>query len=324
MRDSVLKRTILVVWNSYWSRWYKVKKSIDPVNNIWLVCHGPEWLSVILDRIYLRRMFKHIFGYDLDLKNPRTFNEKLNWLKLYNRNPLYTTLVDKYKVKEYVAKLIGEEYVIPLLKVYHKAEEINFDELPNQFVLKCNHNSDVIIVRDKSKIDRQQVVKKLSQQLKQGHYFDFREWPYRNVEPVVIAEKYMQDGTQEELKDYKFWCFNNEPRYCQVLSGHETGLTIDFFDSEWNHQPFVGMEIKPNAITLPHKPEKFVQMKELATILASKVNAPFVRIDLYFINKTIFFGEITFFPTAGLGCFSPSEWDKKFGDYIDLSLLKNR
>lgn len=336
MRDSALKRTLLVIWNCYWDRWRKLKKSIDPANNTWLVCHGPEWLSLILDRFYLRRMFRNTFGYGIDLKNPRTFNEKLNWLKLYNRNPLYTTLVDKYKVKEFVAKEIGEEYVIPLIKVYRKAEDINFDELPNQFVLKCNHNSDVIIVRDKTKIDRNNVVQRLSQQLKQGHYYDYREWPYRNVEPAIIAEKYMQDGNEIELKDYKFWCFNNKPHYCQVISGHETGLTIDFFDNEWNHQSFVGMldtnrnhppciekQITLNAIIQPLKPEGFARMKEIALRLASKVNAPFVRIDLYYINKRIYFGEITFFPLAGIGCFSPAKWDNVFGDYIDLSSLRN-
>lgn len=319
MKDSVLKRTLLVVWNCFWDAWHQLKRNIDPVNNKWLVCHGPEWLSVILDRIYLCRMFKQIFGYDLDLKNPRTFNEKLNWLKLYNRNPLYTTLVDKYKVKEFVAKQIGEEYVIPLLKVYRKAEDINFDELPTQFVLKCNHNSDVIIVRDKTKIDRNNVIQRLSQQLKQGHYFDFREWPYRNVEPVIIAEKYMQDQ-YGELRDYKFFCFDGKVKALFVATDRQKKEEpwFNFFDSNYNTLPIKnGHPVNPNQ---PAKPICFEKMKDLAKMLS--LGFPHVRVDFYEVNGRVYFGEFTFYHFAGSVPFEPAKWDRIFGDYIDLSLLK--
>lgn len=304
----------------YRGLYFQIMKYINPINNMWLVCHCPEWLSVILDRIYLRSLFKKTFGYELDLNNPSTFNEKLNWLKLYNRNSLYTKLVDKYKVKDFVAKRIGEEYVIPLINVYRKAEEINFEELPNQFVLKCNHNSDVIIVRDKSKIDVQQVVQRLSQQLRYGHYYDYREWPYRNVEPMIIAEKYMQDQFGE-LRDYKFLCFNGKVRIMYIATNRMKNEEpyFNFFDSEFN--PLNLENGHPKNPHLPQKPQNFDKMKSLAEDLSK--GFPHVRVDFYEVNGLIYFGEFTFYHMAGITPFKPSEWDKVLGDYIDLQLITN-
>ena len=270
------------------------------------------------DEEYLKRKFKAIMGRELNLESPQTFNEKLQWLKLYNRKPEYTMMVDKYKVREYIKEMIGEEYLIPLLGVWDDPDEIDFDALPNKFVLKCNHNSGLgmCICKDKSKLDIPKVKKELRKGLKQDYYLTGREWPYKDVPRKIICEKYMEDNSNE-LIDYKLFCFDGMPQMTLVCSGRFTkdGLKEDFYNNEWElmnlQRPDHG-----NSSLCYQCPEKYELMKELASKLSK--NLPFERIDFYEINEKVYFGEITFFPASGFESFKPDEWDSKLGEWIEL------
>lgn len=276
------------------------------------------------DELFLKLLFKQRMGFKLNLKNPRTFSEKLQWLKLYDRWPEYTQMVDKYEAKKYVASIIGEEHVIPTLAIYNHAEDIDFDALPNQFVLKCTHDSGgIVICKDKSKLDKQVTVKKLADALKVNYYYQNREWPYKNVKPRIIAEPYMTNSKEEdgELSDYKWFCFDGEPKFMFIATdrftiGEET--KFDFYDIEFNHLPFINGH--PNATRQIEKPEGFDAMKEFARKLSKGL--PHVRVDFYSVNGHIYFGELTFFHWSGMMPFIPIDWDYKFGSYIHLPLNK--
>ena len=269
------------------------------------------------DRKFLEALFPLRVGYKLNLENPRTFNEKLQWLKLYDRRPEYTQMVDKYDAKEYVANIIGKEHIIPTLAVYDSAEEIDFDALPNQFVLKCTHDSGgIVICKDKAKLDREEAIKKLSHGLKVNYFYQNREWAYKNVKPKIIAEQYKTDDGQE-LKDYKWFCFDGEPKAMFVATdrftkGEET--KFDFYDADFNHLPFTNGH--PNATKPIIKPAGFEKMKELARRLSKGL--PQVRVDFYDVDGQIYFGELTFFHWSGMKPFEPIEWDYKFGEWIHL------
>lgn len=269
------------------------------------------------DRHYLELIFPLRAGYQLNLDNPQTFNEKLQWLKLYDHRPEYTQMVDKVEAKKYVSKIIGEEYIIPTLAVYERAEEIDFDALPNQFVLKCSHDSGgIVICKDKSTLNRKSVVRRLSRGIGKDYYYQNREWPYKNVKPRIIAEQYMSD-LGSEIDDYKVHNFNGTPKFVLLCRDRykKTGLTEDFYDTEWNH-----LDIKrpghPQANENVPKPEKLHEILRLASKLSEGI--PFVRSDFYIIGNKVYFGELTFFPAGGMRPFVPSKWDKTFGDWITL------
>ncbi|WP_311377780.1 ATP-grasp fold amidoligase family protein [Anaerococcus vaginalis] len=270
------------------------------------------------DKKFIEKMFKATMDYPLNLENPKSFNEKLQWLKLYDRNPLYTKLVDKYKVREYISEKIGEDYLIPLLGVWDDPEEIDFDSLPNKFVLKCNHNSGLgmCICTDKSKIDIKKVKNELKSGLAQNYYLNGREWPYKNVSRKIICEKYMTDETGKNLRDYKFYCFDGKPKIVGIYQDRNSDkeTTGDFFDMnfEWVDLRF-GM---PNALNKPQKPQKFQEMIKIAEILSEGM--PEVRVDLYISNNKIYFGELTFFDGGGFDKIEPLEWDYKLGSWIKL------
>ncbi len=270
------------------------------------------------DKVYLRLIYRCRMGRWLNLKHPQTFSEKLQWLKLYNRRPVFTIMVDKYAVKDYVAKIIGEKYIIPTLGVWDRTDDIEWDKLPNQFVLKCTHDSGgLVICKDKSKLNKEVAIKKLKSSLKQDYFKMWREWPYKNVPRRIIAEKYIEPKPDvNDLPDYKFFCFNGEPRYCQVITGRNTEMCIDFFDKDWNHQLFHEPKIYPFANPEPMKPAKYDKMWNLAQQLAHGLT--FSRIDFYNVGNDVYFGEITFFPTSGMGGFDPDEYDILFGKMIDL------
>jgi len=273
------------------------------------------------DEKFLKEKFKLIFGYELNLKNPQTFNEKLQWLKLYDRNPLYTIMVDKYKVKEYVANIIGKEYIIPTLGVWDNPEEIKFDKLPNQFVLKCNHNSGLgmCICKDKTKLDIKKVKKELTNGLKQDYYLTNREWPYKNVPRKIIAEQYMEDKEIKGLIDYKFFCFNGQPKFMYISNDIGMNPHTDFFDMDKNMLLF---RIKdPPSLKKPTIPKQFEQMKQIAICLSK--NIPHVRVDFYIVKEQIYLGELTFFHNSGFIKFTPNEWDKKIGDWLVLPKKTN-
>lgn len=282
-----------------------------------LVCHLGRWLP---DSVYLRLRYRFNIGKRLNLKDPKSFSEKLQWLKLHDRNPEYTKMVDKILVKDYVAGIIGSEHVIPLLGVWNKPEDIDWDMLPNQFVLKTNHSggsTGVVICKNKAAFDTKSAIVKLNKSLKSDVYRSLREWPYKNAERKVFAEKYIEpDMNIKDLPDYKFFCFNGEPKYCQVISGRESIMSIDFFDNSWNHLPFHEPKSYPFAKSEPQKPKCFERMWEMARLLAH--GKPFSRIDFYQVGNHVLFGEITLYPTSGMGGFDPEEWDYKFGELLSL------
>lgn len=273
-------------------------------------------LNWMPDKWYLSFMFRSRMGYWMDWKNPKTFNEKLQWLKVYDRNPLYTKLVDKYDVRKYIAEKIGEEYLIPLLGVWDKVEDIDFEKLPNQFVLKCTHDSgSVIICKNKQEFNIREAKIKLSKALKVKYYLLSREWPYKNVHPKIIAEKFMVDESLKELKDYKTFNFNGFLQYIQVDYNRFCGHQRNLYDKKWNKMDFEYV-YSSNPQKAIFKPNTLDTIHKLNSVICKEM--PFVRCDWYCIGDKIYFGEMTFFPEAGFGKFNPSKWDEKFGNLIDL------
>ena len=270
------------------------------------------------DKLYLQLMFYCRTGHKLDLKNPLTFNEKLQWLKLYNRNTLYTTLVDKYAVKEYVTKLIGNEHIVPTLGVWNCVEDIDFDELPNQFVLKTTHGSggDVIICKDKSKFNKEKAINHLKKSIKKDVYNVLREWPYKNVPKRIIAEKYMEDESGE-LRDFKVLCFGGVPKMTEYHQGRFKSHTQDFYDENWTLLPIY--QGTPLSGKVMEKPAFFDEMMSLSSMLSKDM--PHVRVDWYYVQNQLYFGELTFFDASGFEDFEPEEYNRILGDWIKLPNL---
>ncbi|MBE6712965.1 MAG: glycosyl transferase [Ruminococcaceae bacterium] len=271
------------------------------------------------DEKYLKMRFKTVMGKELDLENPKTFNEKLQWLKLYDRKPIYTTMVDKYAVKQYVAERIGDEYIIPTLGVWSSFDEIDFDSLPERFVLKCTHDSGgLVIVRDKAMLNREKARAKIERSLKRDYYLQSREWPYKNVPRKILAEVYMENENGVPLRDYKFYCFNGEPKFLYISEGLENHATasISFVTLDWQFAPYERSDFKPFE-TLPPKPEKLEDMIFLAKKLSD--GCDFLRVDFYQINGNIYFSELTFFPCGGMLPFREKNHDCEIGEMLNLS-----
>ena len=280
-------------------------------------------LNFLSDKNYLKLMYWVKLDKKLNLNNPKTYNEKLQWLKLYNRNPIYTKLVDKYEVKELVAKEIGDQYIIPTLGVWDKFDEIDFDSLPNKFVLKCTHDSGgIVICKNKETFDFKAAKRKINKSLKTNYFYTGgREWPYKNVKPRIIAEEYMEDTVDKELRDYKFFCFDGKVKMLFIASNRQgKGDTyFDFYDDELNHLPFTnGHPNSPQDIKVPNTYDK---MKKLAEILSK--NMPHVKVDFYNVNGKIYFGEMTFYHWSGIVPFEPDEWDYKIGEWLKLPNMKD-
>lgn len=268
------------------------------------------------DKWYIQMYYFAHYKKFCNLKNPITYNEKLNWLKLHDHNPLYTTLVDKYEAKEYVARVIGSEYIIPTLGVWDSFDEIDFDKLPGQFVLKCTHDSEgLVIVKDKNRLDKKAAKEKIETALKQNFYYIGREWPYKNVKPRIIAEQYMEDHVDGELRDYKFFCFDGEPKVMFIASDRASGhVKFDYYDLQFNH-----LDIKqkyPHAQKALRKPVTFEKMIEFSKVLSK--GYPHVRVDFYEVDGHLYFGELTFYHFSGFMPFEPDRWDKMFGDWLKL------
>lgn len=281
-----------------------------------------KMLNWLPDKVFLEAAFRARFGRKLNLNNPETFNEKLQWLKLYNRKPEYTKMVDKFLVRDYVKEKIGEEYLIPLLGVWDDPEKIDFDELPMQFVLKCNHNSGLgmCICKDKNSLDINKVKEELKKGINQNYYLTSREWPYKDVPRRIIAEKYMVDESGYELKDYKFYCFDGKVKLVMINSDRMSSekTKANYFDE--NYQPLDFVWGYENAEIPPQKPEKFEEMKYLAEKLSEGITH--VRIDFYQTPSGIYFGEITFFDGSGFDAIEPIEWDYKIGSWLKLPMEK--
>jgi hypothetical protein len=275
------------------------------------------------DKLFLKLRYRLQLGHRLNLKNPKRFTEKIQWLKLYNRKPEFTTMVDKYAVKEFVANKIGEKYIIPTLGVWDKFDDIDFDALPERFVLKTTHGGGgggVVICKDRATFDKEKAQQIINRSMKGDIYLHYREWPYKNVPRRIIAEKFITNGYDEELTDYKFYCFNGEPRYCQVIADRRTKETIDFFDMDWNHQDFYGLNPKCGPAAKPAaKPQGFDTMKRIARELAK--DTEFVRVDLYAVNENQYFGELTFYPASGIGVFTPDSADFDLGKLLSLPIV---
>jgi hypothetical protein len=273
------------------------------------------------DKLYLQIFYYLKMGKRLNLKTPQTYNEKLQWLKLYNRRPEYTLMVDKYAVKDYVASIIGSDYIIPTLGVWDNIEDIEWDKLPDQFVLKTTHgggNTGVVICHDKSRFNRDEAVNKLRKSLKQNLYQTMKEWPYKNVPKRIIAEEYVEpDEEAKDLPDYKFFCFDGVVKSLFVGTERGTGdVKFDYFDANFNHLDLI--QVHPMSGKNLKKPEKFEEMKEVASRLSKGV--PHVRIDLYHVNGKIFFGEMTFYHHGGVVPFHPEKWDYEFGSWLKLPM----
>ena len=270
------------------------------------------------DEAYLKRIYRIHLSKQLDLDSPKSFNEKLQWLKLHDHNPAYQQMADKAEVKSYVAERIGEEYIIPTLGVYDCFDAIDFSVMPEKFVLKCTHDSGgLVICRDKSRFDQQHAEKTINHYLKRDYYSCWREWPYKDLPHRIIAEKYIE-AEKGDLADYKIHCFNGEPRIILVCQDRfsESGLKEDFFNEHWEHLD-VRRPDHPNSDKEIEKPAQLEKMLELARCLSKDL--PFVRIDLYLVKDRILFSEITFFPAGGLSPFVPDKWDRIFGDMLDIS-----
>ena len=267
------------------------------------------------DEDYLKMLFKADMGYELNLDDPKTFCEKLQWLKLHDRRDEYTIMADKYLSKKFVADKVGQQYVVPLLGVWDRFNDIDFEALPDQFVLKCNHDSGtVIICRDKSKLDKERARRELEEALGSSYFVFNREWPYKNISPKIIAEEYLSQGNDDCLWDYKFFCFNGEPKIMYMEKEASDLKTEAFFDMEKN---YLDLEMDdPRPEIPPALPPCFDQMKALAAKLSAGI--PFLRVDFFYVNETVYVGELTFFHCGGLAPVKPEKWNRQLGDWIEL------
>lgn len=288
---------------------------MELIKRIW-----KKYSKLLPDRIYISLEFRKHIGYFPKLNHPKTFNEKLQWLKLHERNPVYTTMVDKYRAKEYVANLIGDQFIIPTLGIWKHYEDIDFESLPNSFVLKCTHDSaGIVIVKDKTQINHDEAKEKLESSLGRNFFYGGREWPYKNVAPRIIAEKYMENLNGQELRDYKFYCFEGIPKFlyieeAEILKDGKNSL-MKYLDLNWEDTPFK----RPDHDEIKHiieKPDNFEEMINIAKTLSQ--NLHFLRVDLYNIDGKIYFSELTFYPGSGFSEFSPREWELNIGSWIKI------
>lgn len=266
------------------------------------------------DKLYVRLLYWIHVGGGINYSKPATFNQKMNWSKIYDRNPLYTELADKYKVKQYVKDRLGEKAVVPCYGVWKCFDNIDFANLPARFVLKCTHDSSgAIICRDKGTFDYDGAKKRVNRSLATNYYWTLREWPYKNIPHRIIADEFLDDGSGHELQDYKFWCFNGEPRVMYITNKgkhvYENFYDMDFRPLDINH----GFERRQPEYL---RPAGFELMKEYAAKLSEGM--PFVRIDFFEVNGHVYFGEFTFYDWAGLKPFKTLEWDKEIGRWIKL------
>lgn len=281
-------------------------------NSAWVVLN-----HIMPSKIFLSLRYYQIFKKRIDWDNPTSFTEKLQWMKLYGCRPDYVSMVDKLAVKHLVATKIGEEYVIPTLKIWEKADDIELKDLPQQFVIKTNHDSGTVFVcRDKSDADETRIRKMFRQALKRNYYRIGRETPYKYVPRMVFAETFLNSYEEEEIRDYKFFCFSGEPKIFKINFDRSSDFTANYYDLDMNILPFGEVDPAPDYSKTCEKPEGFEQMVDICRKLSEGI--PFVRVDLYNVNGKIYFGELTFFPTSGFGPFTSEEWDNRLGDWLIL------
>jgi len=296
---------------------HKVMKILKNPAALFLTLGYRGVFNWVPDELYLKIAFWCKTHRKLNLKCPKTFPEKLNWLKLYDRNPNYSDMVDKYKAKAIISERVGEQYTIPTLGVWDSFDEIDFSRLPNEFVLKCNHDSgSIYFCRDKKELDIKRARKILEKGLRHNSFGAAREWPYKNIKPCIIAEKYLEERSDSErcLTDYKFFCFNGIPRIVYVSKDKAERPTTDFFDMEYNHLP---IKIRDGQADIPpKKPEGFDEMRTIAEKLSQGI--PHLRVDFYQVDGRVYVGEMTFYHLGGMANVQPESWNIKLGEWINL------
>lgn len=303
------------------SKWNALKKMLTDRDYRTIRLSKAGVYNHMSDEAYLRKMYRARMGRPLNLDNPQLFSEKLQWLKLHDRNPLYTQLVDKYRVREYIAEKLGEEYLIPLLGVWEDPDDIDFDALPDQFVLKCNHNSGtgMCICQDKSKLDYDAVRKELRKGLQEDFFLRAREWPYKNVPRKVVGEAYLTNNSgTDELTDYKFFCFQGEMKCFKVDFDRFLEHRANWYDRDGTLLPFGEESCPPCYEKHIILPETLTRMIDLAQTLSKAL--PFARVDLYSVDDRIYFGELTLFPACGWGRLTDDRWDATMGQWLALPL----
>lgn len=279
-----------------------------------------RYSSILPDKKHIEKVYLERTGKELNLKNPKTFNEKCNWLKLYDRKPIYTVMADKYLARQYISERIGSQHLIPLLGVWDNADEIDFDKLPDKFVIKCNHDNGVIICRNKAELDFEAVRKNLNGRLQRDYYRKNREWPYKNIPRKIICEKLLENSDGNQLLEYNVFCFNGVPKFFKVGSVLPDGtLAKDFYDIEWNH---LEMKTGASAGDVFPKPTHYNKLIEYAEKLSE--GTTHVRVDFYDCNNKLYNGEMTFFSNGGHMKFTPDDWDTIWGDCLTLPKKRRR
>ena len=286
--------------------------------------HRLFWYYLVPDRLSIKHVFKNKLGYDCNLKDPKSYNEKIQWLKLHDRKPEYKFLCDKYEVKRIIGDLIGQQYIIPTLGRWNRYEEIDFSALPDRFVLKCNHDSaSTVICHDKSVFDHARARERLTAALKYDYYHDMgKQWAYKGIKRCIIAEELLEDSSRSELVDYKFMVFNGVCK-CTLASSERfsrTGTKMDFYDRNWSLLPFI--RHFPNSKNGIPRPENYDLMVTLSEKIARYIGNPFVRVDFYEVDSRVYFGEVTFYPGGGFSEFKPQEWDFIIGGWMNLEPLR--
>jgi hypothetical protein len=309
----------------------KIRKIYQSSKTVQMIFFIPKQLlkyyreHIISDKSFIKYQYKKTFNTKLDLKNPKKFTEKIQWLKLYDKNPLYTIWADKHKNRSFVEKRIGSEYLIPLVFATNNPNDIPFDNLPSEYIIKTNHTSGYNMIFRNGKIsyfskeenfNQNRVIRILESWLKINVFYKNREWEYRNIKPMIIIEELLHDESGNEvLNDYKIHCFNGVPTYIQTIFDRFNGVKENWFDSSWNLLDLYYYSPIKKQIT---KPKNLENLLNIASKLSEGIN--YVRVDLYSIKGKIFFGELTFHPYSGLMKFKPAEWDYKLGQYIKLPI----
>ncbi len=290
-----------------------------PTRGIYLALE--RMASIIPDEQYLKLMYRIRLGTKLNRDEPKRYTEKIQWLKLYDRNPEYARMVDKYLVKEYVSEKIGPGHSIPTIGIFDGFDDIDFDKLPPDYVIKCTHDSgSFVICRKGESRDYKKLKKHFNKALKRDYYYSDREWPYKCVKPRIMIEPFMEDAEGENLTDYKFFCFNGIPQIMYISKDGSGDPHTDFYDMGFNHLNLTMRD--PNSEIPPKKPEHFDKMREYAEVLSQGI--PHIRIDFYCIDDVIYVGELTFCHNGGFSTIKPIEWDCKLGEYIDIERISSR
>lgn len=281
-----------------------------------------EATRIIPDRLYLKVAYRIVTGKKLHLSPPKTYNEKLQWLKLYNRNPDYTSLVDKYEVRKFISDTVGAEYLVPVCGVWNTFEEIDFASLPEKFVLKCTHDcGGLVICKDKSKLDIGETKRIITSSLKNNFYYQGREWPYKNVKPRIYAEMYMEDMGQEQLTDYKVFNFSGEPKIIQVDYDRYAGHKRQFYDVNWNRLD-ISFHFPSDMSKKLSKPLVLDEIIRLSKILSK--GFPHLRTDFYIVDNKVYIGEMTFFHGTGFGKWTPASFDLEMGEWLNINNIKKK